>query len=64
MKIMDRAQVLEQMNGLISKQVELEEQITTYKTYIKSLRQELKEYQAEIRDIHAKLESGQLTMGG
>jgi len=63
MQLLNRGDVLENLNQLIAKQVELEEQILTYKTYIKNLQEEHKQFTQEIRGLHKKLESNQLTFG-
>lgn len=63
LQVLDRSDLLEQQNNLLIRKFETLEQIETYKVYIKSLRDEIKGFDDDLRDLRVKLESSQLTLG-
>lgn len=63
LQILPRADLLEQQNRLLIQKFEAVEQIEQHKTYIKSLREDIKDVDTQLRDLRVKLESNQVTIG-
>lgn len=63
LQVLPRADLLEQQNQLLVQKFEAIEQMEQHKTYIKSLREDVKDIDGQLRDLRVKLESNQVTLG-